>query len=95
MAKIATYLARRGKRMSKKEEYDYFLELVDSHSIYYSMSFGKAVKRKAVTLLDTSNPEFSWIENMCEIAENNKYYKCFYDLETAYKEYGKQRTFTC
>lgn len=72
-----------------------FREMTQRWSIYISMTITKAIKTKALAALyaagfsTKSERSFKYLEDMCNIADNNKFYKCFYDVKLDYARYSR------
>lgn len=72
-----------------------FREMTQRWSIYISMTITKAIKTKALAALyaagfsTKSERSFKYLEDMCNIADNNKFYKCFYDEKLDYARYSR------
>lgn len=72
-----------------------FKEITQRWSIYISMSITKTIKENALKALhsagfSTKNERaFKYLEDMCNIADNNKFYKCFYDEKLDYARYSR------
>jgi len=77
-------------RLDNNEEENLLISLTWSHSVFIAMSIGKDIQKKAVSYLDPTNEHFNLLVDMCRIAENNKYYRHFYDREQDYKSYRKR-----
>jgi len=71
-------------------EENLLIDAAQQHSIFTAMSIGKDIQKKAVSYLDPANEHFKLLADMCRIAENNKYYKHFYDREQDYKAYRRK-----
>lgn len=72
-----------------------FREITQRWSIYLSMTITKTIKTNALEALYASGfsakneRAFKYLEDMCNIAENNKFYKCFYDEKLDYARYSR------
>lgn len=72
-----------------------FREITQRWSIYIAMTITKAIKTNALEALyaagfSTKNERaFKYLEDMCNIADNNKFYKCFYDEKLDYARYSR------
>lgn len=78
-------------------EEEYFREATKELSIYYSMTIGKKLKSIAIKILNQYNKVYPFIADMLRVAENNRYYKCFYNNNNGedykhYQESKKNRT---
>lgn len=78
-----------------------FHELVNSKSIYMSMSIAKQLKELALQLLDQNKPAtdengpLAMLRDMFKVADNNKYYRHYYNEKKAYKRYEKWKKAQC
>lgn len=52
-------------------------ELVESLVVYRAMSLSRRVRDLAINHLDASNPAFTLLEDMCHVADVNKFYRYF------------------
>lgn len=77
--KIAQFLQSRKRSIPAAMQTRFFEELANEGAIYQSIRIGKAIKKLALKELNTFNLQFMFLEDMCKIADNNKYYRHFYD----------------
>ncbi|MCO6491737.1 MAG: polyprenyl synthetase family protein [Phaeodactylibacter sp.] len=76
---IAKFLQSRKRCISSAMQTRFFKELVNHSAIYQSIRVGKALKNLALKELNPYNRQYLLLEDMCKIADNNKYYRHFYD----------------
>ncbi len=72
----------------------FFEELTESWSIYFSMSIAKRINVLAQKRLDINSEEMKLtIKDMCEVINNNKYYKHFYNYDNrkCYRSYKRKK----
>lgn len=92
---IKQVLERKMSDLPARMETRIFSEITRRWSIYISMTITKAIKTNALEALcaagfSTKNERaFKYLEDMCNIAENNKFYKCFYDEKLDYARYSR------
>ena len=72
-----------------------FREITQRWSIYIAMTITKAIKTNALKALyaagfSTKNERaFKYLEDLCNIADNNKFYRRFYDEKLNYARYSR------
>jgi len=82
----------RNMTLDKTEEI--FKELINSKAIFMSMSIAKQLKELAMEILGQDKPgeenaALQLLGDMFEVAENNKYYRHYYNERQAYRRYKK------
>lgn len=67
-------------------------EMTQHHSVFKAMSIAKAIQKKAADYLpsNTGQTRIQFLD-MLRIAENNKYFRHFYDKKEDYRAYRKAR----
>lgn len=76
---IGKFLQSRKRTIPSAMQTRFFKELVGEGAIYQSIRIGKALKKVALNELNPYNRQYYLLEDMCKIADNNKYYRHFYD----------------
>lgn len=76
---IGKFLQSRKRCISSAMQTRFFKELVSYGAIYQSIRVGKILKKLTLKELNPYNRQYLLLEDMCKIADNNKYYRHFYD----------------
>lgn len=93
IAKFLNYnhsVSNEEKLINRRMERDFLSEITDTHSIYYSMSIVKRIKKLAENYLLLQYKKAQPLIGMLQIMENNRFYKYYYE-KPAYKRYKKVR----
>jgi len=88
---IAEYLK---SEKNKFNEDFFFKEVVEKHSIFYSMSMAKKMSKKIIGETEEQEKQMdNGLKDLWSIAENNRFYKHFYNHNSGncYKEYQKRK----
>lgn len=92
---IHSFYKSDSRTLTVGETEEIFHELVNSKAIYISMSIAKQLKALALQILDHNKPGVSdnnpllMLKDMFEVADNNKYYRHYYNEKQAYKRYQR------
>lgn len=62
-----------------------FSEEIIEHSIFESIKVGKLIKPICLQLLNFKNPQYVFLEDTAKVAENNRFYRYFYDRRESKK----------
>lgn len=76
---IGKFLQSRKRTIPAALQTRFFRELINEGAIYRAIRIGKALKRAALKELNLYNRQYFFLEDMCKIAENNRFYRHFYD----------------
>ncbi|MBK8705041.1 MAG: polyprenyl synthetase family protein [Saprospiraceae bacterium] len=86
---LAQYEGHKGMLFTQEMEEELFDEIAKDYSIYYSMAVGKQLKK----LLMQYSFKKAFIADLCGFADNNKYYKHFYNMKIYYDNYKKNKRY--
>lgn len=94
-SRIHPFYQSNSRRLTIGKTEEIFHELVNSRAIFISMSIAKQLKELALQILEqditgvNDNNPLQMLKNMFEVADNNKYYRHYFNEKKAFKRYKK------
>lgn len=94
-SRIHHFYRSRSRRLTLCKAEDIFKEMTNSKAIYISMSIARQLKELAMEILVQEMPGgrntfcLQLLRDMFEVADNNKYYRHYYQEKLAYRRYKR------